>query len=137
MYKVLIVDDELDVCTSCANFLSRRGYQVDTAQSAEVALQKISENMPEVILLDITMPGMGGIEGLKQIKMINPQVSVIMVTASSDAMTSEEAMRLGASGYITKPVTAETLERLIKVTMTVDEAKRQIDLERKLEEDVE
>lgn len=127
MYKILIVDDEADVCNACANYLAKKGNSVDMAATGEEALDKVKQNPPDIVLLDITMPGMGGLEALRKIKALSPDASVIMVTASEDAKISDEAMRSGASGYIAKPVKPDILENLIKTTRAIDETKKELD----------
>ena len=111
--KILMVDDEPDTCEVVSHFLGRRGYDVITANSAEEALSKLSTEKPELILLDILMPGMDGIECLRRIREINKEVPVIMVTCIIDINTAKQAIALGATDYLTKPLGYNALETAI------------------------
>lgn len=111
--KILMVDDELDACEVISYFLGRRGYDVITTNSAEEALSKLSTEKPELILLDILMPGMDGIECLRKIREINKEVPVIMVTCITNIDTAKQAMELGATDYLTKPLGYNALETAI------------------------
>jgi two-component system NtrC family response regulator len=108
-----MVDDEPDTCEVISHFLGRRGYAVITANSAEEALSKLSTEKPELILLDILMPGMDGIECLRKIREINKEVPIIMVTCIIDIDTANQAIELGATDYLTKPLGYNALETAI------------------------
>ena len=82
--KILVVDDEPEVRRLLQDFLSDRGYEVLLAADGLEALASFGANRPDLVLLDIAMPGMDGVEVLKQIAMIDPAVRVIMVTANTD-----------------------------------------------------
>ena len=111
MNKLLIVDDEIEICEFLKSFFEDRDYKVATANSGTQALEKVATFHPEVVLLDIQMPGMDGLQTLKKIKETYPRVKVIMVTAVETQEKIEEAMRLGADNYITKPLSLEYLEK--------------------------
>ncbi|MCB9800088.1 MAG: response regulator [Candidatus Omnitrophica bacterium] len=111
MAKLLVVDDEIEICEFLKLFFEERGYQVSTAQSGEEALRKLDDQVHHVVLLDIHMPGVDGLMTLKEIKGRNYGIKVIMVTALETRDKIEEAMRLGADNYITKPLSLEYLER--------------------------
>lgn len=114
MRKILVVDDEHDICDFVGNFLTERGYQVFTAFSGEDALLTVKKEKPELALVDIKMKGMDGIALLKHIKSHDKNICVIMVTALEDRDSINEAMRLGAFDYITKPLELEYLERAVE-----------------------
>lgn len=114
MKKMLVVDDEEEICEFLKAFFEEKNFQVKTATSGEAAIQEVQKGLPQVVLLDIHMPGMGGMRVLKEIKLKFPQVKVIMVTALETREKIEEAMRLGADNYITKPLSLEYLERDVK-----------------------
>ncbi len=109
--KLLIVDDEAEICEFLKSFFEDRDFKVATAHNGAAALEQVARFEPEVVLLDIQMPGMDGLQTLKKIKDNHPKVKVIMVTAVETQEKIEEAMRLGADNYITKPLSLEYLEK--------------------------
>ena len=111
MKKLLVVDDEKEICEFLQAFFEERDFEVSTAYSGESALKDIERFAPQIVLLDIHMPGMDGLAVLKYIKENYPQIKVIMVTAIETRERIEEAMRLGADNYITKPLSLEYLEK--------------------------
>lgn len=102
--KVLLVDDEIEFASALAERLQLRNYDVKTASNALEALAVIHNYLPDVILLDLKIPGMNGIETLKTIKKIDPTIEVIMLTGHGDIKSVEEGMKNGAFEYIMKPV---------------------------------
>ena len=108
--KILIVDDEEDVRLFLSDFFFERDFQVEVAANGEEALEKIDKNVPDVILLDIMMPGMDGIDCLAEIKKKYPKVVVIMITALKDEQRVLRAKKLGAHDYIVKPFSLSYLE---------------------------
>ena len=111
MGNLLVVDDEVEICEFLKSFFEEREFNVRTALSGGDALRILTEEKPQVVLLDVHMPGMDGMRVLKEIKDKYPKVKVIMVTAVETRDKIEEAMRLGADNYITKPLSLEYLER--------------------------
>jgi DNA-binding NtrC family response regulator len=111
---ILIVDDEKDFCTVLSDSLSQDRYRVVTAFNGKTALQLAKKEKPDLILLDIKMPGMDGIEVLKKIKKMRKEIAVIMFTAFGTLETAREAMKLGAYDYVTKPVDLFFLKSLVK-----------------------
>ena len=103
MRRMLIIEDEPDIQECLRDFFSSRGFSVTTAFSGEEALERLEEGSAEVILLDILLPGISGLEVLKRIKEIRPRTKVIMVTGLSHPTLRVEAQACGASGYVTKP----------------------------------
>ncbi|MFZ5905992.1 MAG: response regulator [Nitrospirota bacterium] len=101
--KVLLVDDEVEFVSALAERLRLRGYDTEAVSRAEKALSIIREEPPDVILLDFRMPGMDGLEALKQIKNISPSIEIIMLTGLEDSRSIEEAKKSGAPEYIMKP----------------------------------
>jgi DNA-binding NtrC family response regulator len=114
MPKLLVVDDEHDICDFVKNFFSERGYVVQTALNGDDALVIVKKDRPDLVLLDIKMNGMDGIAALKHIKGIDKTIRVIMVTALEDQDKMDEACRLGACEYITKPLALDSLERAVE-----------------------
>ena len=111
---ILIVDDKKDFCTVLSDSLSQDRYRVVTAFNGKMALQLAKKEKPDLILLDIKMPGMDGIEVLKKIKKMRKEIAVIMFTAFGTLETAREAMKLGAYDYVTKPVDLFLLKSLVK-----------------------
>ncbi|MCP4754282.1 MAG: sigma-54-dependent Fis family transcriptional regulator [Proteobacteria bacterium] len=112
--KILIVDDELIMRESLGGWLERDGYEVSKATSGEEALEMINVTRFDILLVDIKMEGMSGIELLKQVKENDSDAAVIMITAYGSISTSIEAMKLGADDYLLKPFDPGELGVLIE-----------------------
>lgn len=110
--QVLVIDDEMGPRESL-RMLLKPSYQVHTADSVEKGLQLLTEKRPDAIVMDIRMPGMTGIEGLRKIRQIDPHLSVIMLTGFGALETAKEALRLGANDYISKPFDAREMREVI------------------------
>ena len=116
--KILIVDDEPAVCNMLKRFLTKKGYKATSVLSGEEALKKVEKDKPHVVLLDIKMPKMDGIEVLKKIKEFTKEIPiVVMVTAVNDEVIGKRCMELGAYDYITKPLGLEYLETVLMVKL--------------------
>jgi DNA-binding NtrC family response regulator len=102
--KILLVDDEVEFVSTLSERLQLRGYDVRTANNALEALAFVYKEPPDVIILDLRIPGMDGIETLKTIKKFDPTIEVIMLTGHGDIRSVEEGMKSGAFEYIMKPV---------------------------------
>jgi len=100
---VLVVDDAEIMRTTCQRALERAGYKVITADSGDSALQALAEQPADVAVLDIRMPGLSGVELLKEIKNKWPGTEVLMMTAYADTGVAEESLNLGAAGFLVKP----------------------------------
>jgi DNA-binding response OmpR family regulator len=122
MVRVLIVDDEPDFVELIREFVTRNGYEPLLAYNGPEALCKVKEERPHIVLLDIRMPKMDGIEVLQKIREIDREVGVIMLTAVNDSEVGRQSLRLGAFDYLVKPLDFKYLERVLwyKIaTMTV------------------
>ncbi len=106
---ILVVDDEKREAEMMGLFLKGKGFTVFTADSGIAALALAEQHRPEVVVMDIKMPGMGGLECLPQMKQQQPATEVIMATAMSDADTAIDCMKAGAFGYLMKPIDLQTL----------------------------
>jgi len=111
---ILIVDDEASVRDSLYQWFKADGYRVDTADGATSALNKLQENPWDIILLDIKMPGMDGIELQNRIKQIDKNIVTIIITAYAAVDTAIQALKDGAFDYVTKPIDPDDLGRLIR-----------------------
>jgi glycine cleavage system H lipoate-binding protein/ActR/RegA family two-component response regulator len=107
--RILVVDGEPGVCRSCHSILVREGWEVDSVRSALEALKTLDKQDYDVIVSDMIMPKMSGMDLLKAVKEKTPQVSVIMITGYATIKTAVTALRLGAFDYIPKPFTPEEL----------------------------
>ncbi len=112
--KILIVDDELIMRESLAGWLERDGHQVEKASSGEEALELIENTRYDILLLDIKMDGMSGLEVLKRVHENDPDVAVVMITAYGSVSTAIEAMKSGAFDYLMKPFDPNELGLLIE-----------------------
>jgi DNA-binding NtrC family response regulator len=111
---ILVVDDEASVRDSLYQWFRADGYRVDTADDAAGALRKLQETAWDIVLLDIKMPGMDGIELQERIKKIDSNVVTIIMTAYASVDTAIQALKDGAFDYITKPIDPDDLSRLIR-----------------------
>jgi DNA-binding NtrC family response regulator len=112
--RILIVDDEEIVIRSCLRILDGDEFQVESVQDGREALRKIEENPYDVIILDIMMPNMDGLEVLRRVKETHPNVDVIMITGLSQIDTAVQAMKLGAFDYISKPFEPDELKLVVQ-----------------------
>ena len=114
--RILVVDDKLVVCQSVKKILEKKGYRVEMTQSGKDALGMIDGEEFDILIVDLKMPGMDGIEILKSAKEAHPEVTVLMITGYATVETAVEAMKLGAFDYIPKPFSPDEL------TLTVEKA---------------
>jgi CheY-like chemotaxis protein len=101
--RMLVVDDELAVRDVLGEYFAARGYVVETVASGPEALAAFTRERPDVVLLDMRMPAMDGLEVLKRLRQIDPDVAVIMVTANDDVALARETLTEGAFDYVAKP----------------------------------
>ncbi len=117
MDKILVVDDEIDTVRMLQKYLSSKKYDVYTATNGLDAIQKVKEVMPQIVLLDIVMPGMGGIETMQEIKKIDPKIVVTMVSALADEDLARRTLQLGADDYIAKPLNLDFIGAYVTLKM--------------------
>src|SRR6266550_472567 len=110
--EILVIDDEIGPRESL-RMLLKTDYNVHTADCVETGIKLLKEKQPDTIVMDIRMPGMTGIEGLRKIREIDPHLSVIMLTGFGALDTAKEALRLGANDYISKPFDAGEMRQVI------------------------
>lgn len=133
--KILVVDDELSMREMLSNFLKNEGYRVLVVDNGEEAVARVRDEEPQVVLLDMKMAGMDGIETLAQIRELNKDTSIIIITAYGTMGNVVEAMKLGIYDYITKPFDVEKLKRLIERALKAQRLSKQVpSLQQKLEE---
>lgn len=107
--RVLMVDDEAQFRTTTAKILTRRGYITTVAESGEAAIEELKRSPQDVVIMDIKMPGMDGHEALAEIKKIDPDVQVIMLTGHGGEDSAKESLKYGAFDYLNKPCEIELL----------------------------
>ncbi len=113
-FKVLMVDDEEDFVQTLAERMKMRDLSPELALSGEQALQAVQDDVPDVMVLDLKMPGIDGMEVLRRVRQAYPQVQVVILTGHGSEKDEAEAKRLGAYAYLQKPVDMEKLIRTMK-----------------------
>ena len=131
--KVLLVDDEEDFLSTLAERLETRGLKVSTATSGEDAVTSAEKQDYDLIVLDLSMPGIDGLETLKRIKAKQPDAEIIMLTGQGSIRTGIEAMKLGAEDFLQKPV--DISELMDKISEAKD--KRMLVLQSKSVKEIE
>jgi len=112
--RILVVDDEEIVIKSCLRILDGNGYQIEVAHDGHEALRKIEDNLCDIMILDIMMPNLGGLEVLRRVKESHPDIDVIMITGLSQIDTAVQAMKLGAFDYLPKPFEPDELKLVLQ-----------------------
>jgi CheY-like chemotaxis protein len=115
---ILVVDDEPEVRLVLTEFLESRGYEVRAAESGTQALAIVDEVKPHVVLLDVTMPEMDGMETLKRLAALKPGLPIIMVTANADVDVTAKLLALGAADYIPKPFDLDYLGQAVGIQVS-------------------
>jgi DNA-binding NtrC family response regulator len=111
---VLIVDDEFSVRDSLLHWFEKDGYRTGAAQDAKEALQRLEEAPWDVVLLDIKMPGMDGLELQRRIRDVDPDLPIIMITAFASVESAVQALKEGAFDYVTKPIDPDDLSHVVR-----------------------
>jgi len=117
-HRILVVDDELTVCKSIRQVLVGGDCDVDMAQSGEEALRMEAERPYDVMIVDLMMPGLSGMDLLRMLKAKNPKARVIMVTGYPTMRNTLQAMQLGAVDFLPKPFLPTTLRNLVAAALT-------------------
>jgi len=112
--NVLVVDDEVETIKFFSVFLKRFGLNVEKATCGEEALELFNRHKPEWVFLDIKMPGINGLELLRQMKSINAGIKAIIISGKDDDSAQNEARELGASDYLIKPIDLEQMHKIIR-----------------------
>jgi len=128
MNKILLIDDEPDIVRVLGISLKADGYDVMPALSGAEGLEVFTREKPAIVITDIKMPGMDGIEVLKKIKNLDPNTEVIIITGHGDIDNTIEALKYGASDFISKPVRDDAL------SIALTRAKEKIEIKRQLKE---
>lgn len=115
--KILIVDDEKQFRESTKRLLLRKGYHAEAAGSGTEALEKIGKESFDLMLVDIIMPEMNGLEMLQRAKEMAPEIMVLIITGYGTDKLEKEAMQLGVDGFVNKPITIDELTKIIDETL--------------------
>lgn len=115
--KILVIDDDQDLCRVLSNFLKKSNYEVDVAYKAADGLQLLRSETYDLVLCDYRLPDMTGVEALQKIKVLSPDVAVIIITGYSDVHTAVQTFRYGANDYVTKPLYPDELLVTVKETI--------------------
>ena len=124
--NILVVDDEKFITLSLKQHLEKEGYEVFTAESGEEGLEVFRTEIPDIILLDIHLPGISGLETLEAIRKINKEVIVVIITAHGDIETAVSAIKLGAYDFVEKPFDINRISLLIKKALETINLKREV-----------
>jgi len=112
--NVLLVDDEVEFVQTLAERLQLRGFDIHTASDGEGAMNQMEKSLPDLVVLDVMMPGLGGLGVLKQIKSHYAKIPVILLTGRGSTADGIEGMRLGAFDYLMKPIDIDELIKKIR-----------------------
>lgn len=134
-HKILIVDDDLAIRTMLQKVLEREGYDVVAALNGEEAVDLAEKEAPDLILLDLGLPGIDGIETLKRIKKNDSEIAAIMITAEGSIQSAVSAMKAGARNYITKPFNTDEIRLLVSETLETVRLRREVHLLRNAQRD--
>jgi DNA-binding response OmpR family regulator len=122
MAKVLVVDDEPNIVLSIEFLMQQAGFDVVTAEDGESALERVAETPPDLILLDISLPGISGFDVLEQLRNDprHARLPIIMLTAHGREVEREKGLALGADDYVTKPFSTQALVEKVKTLLAED-----------------
>ncbi|UCD36251.1 MAG: sigma-54-dependent Fis family transcriptional regulator, partial [Nitrospiraceae bacterium] len=124
--KILVVDDEEFITRSLRQHFEREGHEVCTASTGEEGLEVFRNESPDIVLLDLNMPGIGGIETLKSLKQMSSDVIVVIITAHGDIETAVSAIKLGAYDFVEKPFELDRISVVIRKAMETAHLKREV-----------
>ena len=129
--KVAIIDDEKDIRESISQWLTLTGYETDIFSDADSALKIIGKGYPGVVITDIRMPGLSGMELLKRLSHLDPQIPVILITGHGDVPMAVEAMRIGAYDFLEKPFEPEKISELTLSAMKLRQSSLELEKQKK------
>ena len=112
--RILIVDDEMGIREGCKRALLREGYEIDDAENGSVGLQKVKKDSYDLILVDLIMPGISGLDLIQKVHKIDPEIILVVITGYATIDTAVEATKRGAYDYLPKPFTPEALAAVVK-----------------------
>ncbi|MDE5422330.1 sigma-54 dependent transcriptional regulator [Ancylomarina sp. DW003] len=133
MNKILIIDDDPTICIMLQGLLNKKGFDTEIAFSANEGLKKFSTFKPDLVISDFRLPDINGLDLLKEIKKLNPQIPVIIMTSYAEIRTAVNAIKLGAYEYITKPLNPEEILVLINSAIEKSKLVEKADKKKKVE----
>lgn len=116
--KILVVDDDPVVRMTTRDFLSSKGYMVTVAAGGREALSMVETVDPDVVLLDVAMPDMDGMETLRRLVAVRPMLPVIMITANADIEITSKVLQMGAADYVPKPFDLDYLDQAVSIQLS-------------------
>jgi len=125
--RILVIDDEPEIGWIFSKKLGDNGYEVLSSQTGKDGLNKVRKNMPDLVFLDLKLPDTSGVDILKEIKAIDPEILVIMITAHETIQTAVSTMKIGAYDYIPKPVPNERLEIIVDKALESHRLRERVD----------
>src|SRR5579883_831594 len=131
--RILVIDDDVTARRTLERFLTREGFTVSTAANGNEGLLAVQVDQPDLILSDIYMPGMSGLELQAKVHEFAPQITIILMTGQDDMPTTVKAMQQGAYDYLTKPIDLERLKKILARLIETQQLSEQLDLHRKTE----
>ena len=111
--KILVVDDELEICAVLRAYFQKQGYEVVTSTDGGSAIALAAQERPQIIILDVKMPGISGVEVLRILREKRHPAKIIMLSAVKDDDVVKEALRLGADGYLAKPFHLDQVAQML------------------------
>src|SRR5689334_61216 len=123
--ELLLVDDDAELRSDMANYLSRQGHSVEQCCSGEQALELLERRSFDVVILDLMMPGLTGLDVLKELQARNAECEVVVLTGEATIETAVEAMKLGAREFLTKPISLKELDRLVRKAHETGELRKE------------
>ena len=122
--RILIVEDDMRMRVALKEIMVKEGHMVDSVETGEAALTKAGENNYDLVITDLKLPGIDGMDVLNAIHKSRPETAIIMITAYATVDTAVEAMRAGAEDYICKPFTANALTARLERVLNIHECVR-------------
>ncbi len=125
--KILVVDDDAALAEMCTELLNSRGYEAEAAYCGEDAFVKVKNNNYSIVITDLVMPDVGGIDLIKKVKLLDEKIDVVVMTSYATVSNAVEAMKLGAADYVTKPFKRDELVLFINKILQMQNLEREID----------
>ena len=126
MARILVVDDDETICSAFEQFLAEEGHTPAIASTGEDAIEQAEAEPPDLVIMDLRMPGMDGLAALEKLRELDPSLYIVLMTAFGTSQTSIEAMRLGAYDYLEKPLDLDVVKAVIEKALAAKDASRHV-----------